>query len=86
MKKYTLLAAALVLTASLFTGCRNNNKPVETTRPAPMPTTQATTAPTAQATQPSTAATQPSETVDRGNGPMEPDSGTETPRRKTAPL
>ncbi len=72
MKKLSILALIMVLTAFVFTGCRNNNKPMETTRPAPAPTTQATTAPS---TQPSTAATQPSETMDNGNGPMDPTNG-----------
>lgn len=79
MKKISILACIMVLTAFVFTGCRNNSKPMETTRPAPAPTTQATTAPTTQATQPSTTATAPSETVDRGNGPLDPESGTVTP-------
>lgn len=79
MKKIAIAALTVVLTVFVFTGCRNNSKPMETTRPTTMPTTQATTAPTTQATQPSTAATQPSETVDHGNGPMDATDGTVDP-------
>lgn len=71
MKKIAIAALTVVLTVFVFTGCRNNSKPMETTRP--------TTIPTTQATQPSTAATQPSETVDHGNGPMDATDGTVDP-------
>lgn len=76
MKKYTILALAFVLTACLFTGCRSKqNNMTPTSTPTTMPTTQTTTAPTTAPTQastaPSTAATQPSETIDFGNGPRD---------------
>ena len=75
MKKLSVLALSMVLTAVVFTGCRNNNKPMETTRPSAAPTTQATTAPTTQATQPSTAATKPTETMGTDNGMVNPTNG-----------
>ena len=74
MKKFCMIALSLVLTASLFTGCRDRNQPMETTRPTTAPTTHATTVPTTEATRPTTQptqSTQPSETVDHGNGPLE---------------
>jgi len=75
MKKILAIACVTVLTAMLFTACRGGNQPMETTRPAPDPTTQATTVPTTQATQPSTQATMPSETIDHGNGPIDSTNG-----------
>lgn len=78
MKKISVLACVLVLTATLFTACRGKNKPMETTKPTTAPTTQATTMPTTEATQPSTAATQPRETTDHGNGPVDGTNGTDS--------
>ena len=70
MKKISILALALVLTAALFTGCGcRNNKPmntVPTSRPATVPTTEATTVPTTHATEPHTT----DATIDNGNGPL----------------
>lgn len=41
MKKYTILALTLVLTATLFTGCRNrNNGNTATSNPTIMPTVE----------------------------------------------
>ena len=84
MKKYAYLALCLVLTAATMVGCgctnRNMNETSaptvlptneevwESTEPTTRATTQPTTAPTVS---PSDAATVPSETVDRGNGPLE---------------
>ena len=51
MKKYSIAALALVLTALTLTGCRKTNM---NTEPSTVPTTNATTAP---ATMPSTDAT-----------------------------
>lgn len=76
MKKYSILALTLVLTAALFTGCGcRNTKPntAPTTMPTTMPTTQATTEPTTATTRP-TETTIPAETnatIDNGNGPLE---------------
>lgn len=75
MKKYTALTLVLVLTACLFTGCRSRNNMGHTSAPTVMPTTEMTTAPTTMPTQattvPTTAATEPSETIDHGNGPRD---------------
>ena len=73
MKKYCILVLALVLTAALFVGCGcTNTTTMETTStPTSMPTTHATTEPTTEmTTTPTTTATQPSETIDNGNGPL----------------
>ena len=72
MKKYSILATVLVLTAALLAGCGcTNQRPaqtVPTTMPTTVPTqtTHATTAPTTEHTQPSTEAT-----IDHGNGPLD---------------
>lgn len=64
MKKYTILAVILVLTATVFTGCRSRrpNETVpsnETMMPTIMPTEAPTTVPsTHAATEPSTSATE----------------------------
>ena len=82
MKKMICLALSLVLCAAVLAGCRSNNQPMETTRPEPMPSTAPTTMP--PATMPSettlpTTGTIPSETMDRGNGPLDAtDSTTST--------
>ena len=77
MKKITAIVSIFVLTATVFTACRNRNQPLETTRPTTAPVTQETTVPTTQATQPSTTSTMPSETRDTGNGPLDSTSNTE---------
>ena len=81
MKKYAILALCLVLTAAMMVGCGCTNRKLdETSAPTVLPTNEEvwdTTAPTTRATtEPSTAATTedatlPSETADRGNGPLE---------------
>lgn len=74
MKKYSILALTLVLTAALFTGCGcRNTKPMETVAPTTMPTTQATTEPTEVTTRPTetTIPAETNETIDNGNGPLE---------------
>ena len=84
MKKYAILAFCLVLTVSMMVGCGctnskgkdmttptvlpTNEEVWDTTEPATRATTQPTTAPTVT---PSDAATVPTETADRGNGPLE---------------
>lgn len=83
MKKYTTLALTLVLTACLFTGCRSRrNDMTPTGMPTIMPTTEMTTAPTTMPTQattvPTTNATEPSETIDHGNGPRDETNATDT--------
>ena len=93
MKKYTILALALVLTASLFAGCRSRKPSMTpTSMPTTVPTTQVTTAPTtAPTTMPTTApTTEPKETVDYGNGPRDETgtietTGPETRSRGTMP-
>lgn len=73
MKKYTALFLAFVLTAILFVGCgcTNTTTMETTTTPTSTPTTHATTEPTAEmTTMPTTMATEPSETIDHGNGPL----------------
>lgn len=77
MKKYSIFILVLVLTAALFTGCGCTNRNMNTT-PTVLPTNEenwtnaATTAPTTQATTaPTTQPTEPSQTIDRGNGPLE---------------
>lgn len=95
MKKTPMLAALLVLTLALFTGCGcRNSKPAATTRPTTVPTA-ATTAPTAAAT---TAPTAPATdaTIEDGNGPLPTDDtlttedptvtdGTASDRARTMP-
>lgn len=79
MKKYSILALTLVLTAALLVGCGcTNTTTMETTSaPTNMPTTHATTEPTTEmTTMPTTMATQPSETIDNGNGPLTDATGT----------
>lgn len=83
MKKYACLALALVLTAAFLVGCGcTNQKMDETAAPTVLPTneekwsstepsTRPTTAPTTDST---TQSTEPSQTIDRGNGPLEDDT------------
>ncbi len=82
MKKYSILALALVLTAALFTGCgctnRNGNY---NTIPTTLPATHATTEPTHATTEMTTVPTNGAEhtvepTVDHGNGPLEDTTAT----------
>ena len=79
MKKYSILALSLVLTACLFAGCRSKKPDMTpTSLPTVAPTTQATTAPTTAPTVPSTAATtEPKETIDHGNGPRDESTATD---------
>lgn len=85
MKQYTALLAALVLTATLFTGCGCTNQNMDTTSaPTVLPTNEevwtneTTTAPTTRAT---TEATMPSTSdttesgMDSGNGALEDTTG-----------
>lgn len=77
MKKYALLALALVLTASLLAGCGCTNQNMgNTSAPTVLPTndevwntTQSTTATTLPTMTQSTEQTHA--TIDRGNGPLE---------------
>ena len=87
MKKYTILTLTLVLTAVLLMGCGCTNQDMGTnsvptvlpTNEEVQPTTRETSRPTTEATtMPSTAATAPSETIDRGNGPIDSTTGTDT--------
>lgn len=78
MKKYAQFALVLALTAVLFTGCGCTNRDMNNaTTPTMLPTTQATTAPTTEmTTAPTTMATEPSGTIDNGNGPLEDGTAT----------
>jgi hypothetical protein len=81
MKKLLSLALAIVLTASVFTGCgcTNSNKDSMTT-PTAMPTTVPTMPSTAPATMPTTRPTVPTteETTATGNGPLEDETTSAT--------
>lgn len=62
MKKYTILALVLVLTALTLTGCRNPNKgKAPTTVPTTYATTEPMTRPATEATQQPTATTHATE-------------------------
>lgn len=83
MKKYTILALSLVLTAALFAGCGCTNRNMDSTSaPTLLPTTEATRATTEATTEmttvPTTDTTMPSthETIDNGNGPLEDTNAT----------
>ena len=82
MKRFTLLILCFVLTAMFMTGCGCTKQKMDepTSAPTVLPTneevTKMTTVPTTlPTTVPTTENTQPSETADHGNGPLE-DSGT----------
>ncbi len=60
MKKNIAIALALVLTATLFTGCRRKNDSEQNTTPTILPTIMPTIAPTTETTAPP-ATTQASE-------------------------
>ncbi|MBQ7001885.1 MAG: hypothetical protein IJN67_12760 [Oscillospiraceae bacterium] len=72
MKKYVFLTLALVLTASMLVGCgcTNQNKG-GMSEPTVLPTNEELWESTTFTTAPSTQTTMPSETYDRGNGPLE---------------
>ena len=74
MKKYTILALALILCGALLVGCGCSGNVKTTTNPTTAPTTKATTAPATEATTPPTthATTVPTET----NHVTEPHNGT----------
>ena len=75
MKKHGMLAALLVLTLLVTTGCGcRNSKPVPTTVPTTMPI--ATTMPTEASSIPTTMATEAttSPTIQDGNGPISTDA------------
>ena len=79
MKKAYTLLVALVLTASVLTGCGcRNYKPTNTSTPTTMPpvtteaTTEMTTMPTVVTTEPTNA------TIQDGNGPISTDATTST--------
>lgn len=81
MKKACIFALVPVLTCCILAGCRGRNQPMETTRPTAAPTVAPTEMPTVmpetEETRPTTSNTQPRETVDDGNGPVE-GTGNET--------
>ncbi len=84
MKKITILALTLVLTAALFVGCgctnsNAGNASTPTGMTEPMPTIS-TTAPT---TKPTTMPTQPSTQSDSGNGALEDPTGASDPTATT---
>lgn len=66
MKKISILALAMILTAAVFAGCRNRNTPAATAPSTTVaPTTHATTEPT------HTTATEPGVHESTGNGTHE---------------
>lgn len=73
MKKFTILAVVLVLTAAMLIGCGcRNSKPMPSET---QPSSSAATQPTTEATRPSTqATTRPTQstdaTIEDGNGPL----------------
>lgn len=87
MKKFSILALTLVLTATMLTACRRDNgtntsNPVATTQAPPRVTTAPTTAPTTETTIPrnTTGMTDPQDTTigtDGTVGTDGTDSGTE---------
>jgi len=82
MRKYVWLVLALVLTVSVLSGCGCTKKKMDTSPdPTILPTneeiwdsTAPTNRPTVETTAP-TMTTAPSETYDRGNGPLEDTTG-----------
>ena len=66
MKKHIAIALTLVLTATLFTGCRRKNDSGQNTMPTILPTILPTVAPTTEMTEPSTTtrATEPTRQTD----------------------
>jgi len=90
MKKYAYIALCLVLTASVLAGCGCTNqnmdkKPEPTILPTNEEVWESTDTPTRNTTAP-TMNTRPSETVDRGNGPLEDTSPTDTTQNSTATM
>ena len=72
MKTYASLILILVLTAALLVGCGCTNKnKVGMSDPTVLPTNEELWESTAPTTRATTAPTAPSETHDRGNGPLE---------------
>ena len=82
MKRYMFLALTLVLTASVLMGCGCTNREVEnTSMPTVLPTNEElweSTEATTRTTTESAMTTMPSETHDRGNGPLEDAAGAST--------
>ena len=70
MKKHIAIALTLVLTATLFTGCRRKNDSGQNTMPTNMPTILPTIEPTTEMTAPSTTtrATEPTNQTDAAQG------------------
>ena len=88
MKRTLICALCLLLFTSLLTGCRGRKEPMETIRPTTAPTTAPTTMPTVPPTSETTiptTGTEPSETMDRGNGPLESTESTESTASTTMP-
>ena len=81
MKKHVYLVLVFVLTVSILTGCGCTKKKIDTPDPTVLPTNEEvwdTTAPASRATAETTVPTMttvPTETVDRGNGPLEDTTG-----------
>lgn len=65
MKRYSILALALVLGCTVFTGCRRNNGKMETVPPTMPPVTAA---PTERMTEPATRHTEPTHTTAPNSG------------------
>lgn len=81
MKKYTILALALILCSALFVGCgcsgnvntTTNPTTVPTSKPTTVPTTEMTTAPTTHAT---TAPTETTHVTEPSMGATDATNGT----------
>lgn len=72
MKQYAYLTFAIVLTAVLLVGCGcTNQNMTDKTEPTVLPTNEERWESTEATTRATTEATTPSETHDRGNGPLE---------------
>lgn len=82
MKKISIIALVLVLTAGLMTACRRpmedamTNPSTQSTAPSTVAPTAGTTVPTTEATRPTSKPTEPSGTTAPGNGTINPGDGT----------
>lgn len=84
MKKFSILAFCLVLTASVLAGCGCRNYAAPTTVPTTYPTTAPATAPTtAPTTVPTTQPATTEPTIDYGNGPLTEPTGASDPTETT---
>lgn len=90
MKKNIAIALALVLTATLFTGCRRRNDSGQDTMPTILPTVMPTIAPTTETTAPP-ATTQATEPTRQTEGSQDETAGSDgfvhsDPSESTGPI